>query len=204
MNKPLNVDLSTEPAKRPKRGLTRRFQMAQVGAVGVVGGLVAAAALVLPTPARAVDGCLVLLCFAAPSWRAIPQCVPPIRQVLFDLARGHVFPTCGMAGGGNSASHTWASAPGFCPPQYTRFYQGESQVIYSCDFLGAVSVSVNGAPFARTWWTMSGDSVTEFSPAAKAQMGAWDTRFDDDFAAWRSTLLPAQPVSPSDPGNQGS
>ena len=37
--------------------------------------------------ARAVDGCLVLLCFAAPSWRSIPQCVPPINQVLRDLAR---------------------------------------------------------------------------------------------------------------------
>ncbi|RZA15171.1 MAG: hypothetical protein EOP02_25220, partial [Proteobacteria bacterium] len=34
------------------------------------------------------DGCVVLLCLAAPSWRAIPQCVPPIRQLFRDLARG--------------------------------------------------------------------------------------------------------------------
>jgi hypothetical protein len=33
-------------------------------------------------PVAAVDGCLVLLCFAAPNWRAIAQCVPPIRDVL--------------------------------------------------------------------------------------------------------------------------
>ena len=59
-----------------------------------------------PTSARAVDGCLVLLCFAAPSWRAIPECVPPIREVLRDLARGRPFPTCAMAGAGNSARHS--------------------------------------------------------------------------------------------------
>ena len=102
------------------------------------------------TPARAVDGCLVLLCFAAPSWRAIPQCVPPIKQVLRDLARGKPFPTCGMAGAGNSASHAWANAPGYCPPQYTRLFEGESGPIYSCDYSSAISVSINSAPFART------------------------------------------------------
>jgi hypothetical protein len=162
--------------------------------------LVLAAALAsatAPRTANAVDGCLVLLCFAAPSWRSIPQCVPPIRQVLRDLARGKPFPTCGMAGTGNSASHAWASAPSYCPPQYTRVFYGESVPIYSCDYTGAVSVSINGAPFARTWWTMAGDSVTEFSPAAKAQLGSWDTRFDDDYAAWLASLPPPAPPTES-------
>lgn len=145
-------------------------------------------------PARAVDGCLVLLCFAAPSWRSIPQCVPPIKQVLRDLSRGKPFPTCSMAGGGNSASHSWASAPNYCPPHYTRVFNGESGPIYSCDYTGAVSVSVNGAAFARTWWTMDGDTVTEFSSAAKAQLGTWDTRFDDEYAAWLASLPPASPT----------
>ena len=148
-------------------------------------------------PARAVDGCLVLLCFAAPSWRSIPQCVPPIKQVLRDLARGKAFPTCGMAGAGNSASHSWASAPSYCPPQYTRVSYGESGPEYSCDYTGAVSVSVNGGAFARTWWTMDGNTVTEFSPAAKAQLGTWDTRFDDDYAAWLAALPPPAPVAES-------
>eukprot|EP01036_Dinobryon_divergens_P012369 gene12369-16659_t len=48
----------------------------------VYGALIATAMALAPTSARAVDGCLVLLCFAAPSWRAIPQCVPPVVQVL--------------------------------------------------------------------------------------------------------------------------
>ena len=145
------------------------------------------------TPARAVDGCQVLLCFAAADWRSIPQCVPPIKQVQRDLARGKPFPTCSMAGSGNTASHAWASAPSYCPPQYTRVFEGANGPIYSCDYTGAVSVSINGAPFARTWWTMTGDTVTEFSPAAKAQLRAWDTRFDVDYAAWLATQ--PQPVS---------
>lgn len=164
----------------------------------VLAFVVATTGALLPRAAQAVDGCLVLLCFAAPSWRSIPQCVPPIKQVLRDLARGKSFPTCSMAGGGNSASHAWASAPGYCPPQYTRLFDGESGPIYSCDYTGAVSVSINGAPFARTWWTMAGDTVTEFSPAAKTQLGTWDTRFDDDYAAWLASLPP--PAPPTDSG----
>ena len=66
-------------------------------------------------PAAAVDGCTVLLCLAAPSWGAIPQCVPPIRELFRDLARGRVFPTCGMSGPGNSAAHQWANPPTYWP-----------------------------------------------------------------------------------------
>ena len=127
------------------------------------------------------------------------------------IALGHVFGSSeaqheaallyGLAAskGGNSASHAWASAPTYCPPQYTRVSEGESGPIYSCDYTGAVSVSVQGAPFARTWWTMNGDTVTEFSPAAKAQLGTWDTRFDDDYAAWLAALPP--PAPPTDSGS---
>ncbi len=181
-------------ASHRRRPIVRssRWTLAWVLSLAVVlGGALA------PRAAHAVDGCLVLLCFAAPNWRSIPQCVAPIRQVLRDLARGKPFPTCGIAGAGNSASHAWASAPGYCPPQYTRVFDGESGPVYSCDYTGAVSVSINGAPFARTWWTMAGDSVTEFSPAAKAQLGTWDTRFDDDYAAWLAALPPPAPPTES-------
>jgi hypothetical protein len=147
-------------------------------------------------PARAVDGCQVLLCFAAANWRTIPQCVPPIRQVLRDLARGRSFPTCAMAGSGNAASHAWSNPPRDCPPQYTRTIDTEGGPIHTCDYIGAVAVSVNGAPYSRTWWSRSGDTVTEFSPAAKAQLGSWDTRFDDDHAAWLATLPPPAEQAP--------
>jgi hypothetical protein len=137
--------------------------------------------------ANAVDGCTVLLCLAAPTWRAIAQCVPPVRQVLRDLARGKAFPTCAMAGVGNSASHRWAAAPEFCPPQYTRSHEGSNGVVHTCDFSGAISVTVLGMPFSRTWWSTDGDAVTEFSAAAKAQLGSWDTRFDDDYTSWKTS-----------------
>lgn len=173
----------------PVTALARRFLMY------VVGALVAALAL-SPKPAHAVDGCLVLLCLAAPSWRAIPQCVPPVKQLFRDLSRGKSFPTCSMSGAGNTANHAWSNAPAFCPPQYTRVIDGESAPIYQCDYSGAISVSINGAPFSRTWWSFGGDSVTEFSPAAKTQLGTWDTRFDDDYAKWLASLPPPAPDTP--------
>lgn len=161
-----------------------------------VGCCLAAAMLAAATPpAFALDGCLVLLCLAAPSWRAIPQCVPPIRQLLRDLALGRVFPTCGMSGAGNTASHRWSAAPDFCPPQYVTVIEGESTPTYLCQFDGAVSVEIDGALWARTWWSMGGDTVTEFTDVAKATLGTWDTRFDDDFDAWQA----AQPPAPSEP-----
>jgi len=142
--------------------------------------------------AHAVDGCTVLLCLAAPSWRAIAECVPPIRQLLRDLALGRSFPSCAMSGAGNSASHGWSSVPNFCPKQYTRAWDGPNGTLYSCDYDGAITVMVNGAIFSQTWWSGAGDSVTDFSDQAKAQLGSWDTRFDDDFAAWL-----ARPVDPT-------
>ncbi len=145
------------------------------------------------TSVHAVDGCTVLLCLAAPSWRSIEQCVPPVRQVLRDLARGKPFPACTMAGAGNTASHDWSAAPDFCPPQYTRVYDGPHGPVYTCDYEGAISVTVDGVPFARTWWSMGGDSATDFSPTAKTQLGTWDKRFDDEFAAWLANQPSAAP-----------
>ena len=160
--------------------------------------LVAAMLSTATVPAMALDGCLVLLCLAAPSWRAIPQCVPPIRQLLRDLALGRAFPTCGMSGAGNTASHHWSSAPGFCPPQYITVIEAESAPSYLCQYDGAVSVEIDGALWARTWWSMRGDTVTEFTDVAKVTLGNWDTRFDDDYDAWLAAQPPAPPEPPSD------
>lgn len=144
---------------------------------------------------RAADGCLVLLCFAAPSWRSIPQCVPPIREVLDDLSRGRPFPSCSTAGAGNSAGHAWAQAPYNCPRQYTLFGDGDGSPFRHCGYTGVISVTIAGVPFTRTWWRFSGDTVTEYTPAAKAQLGSWDTRFDDDHGAWLATQPPASALT---------
>lgn len=149
-----------------------------------VAPLASAVLFLTPLTSHSADGCTVLLCLAAPSWRSIEQCVPPVRQMLRDLARGRPFPTCAMAGVGNTASHAWSAAPDFCPPQYTRAHDRPSGTFYTCDYDGAITVSVNGTLFTRTWWSMGGDSVTDYSPAARVQLGSWDPRFDAEFAAW--------------------
>lgn len=151
----------------------------------------------LSTSAFAVDGCKVLLCLAAPNWRNVQECVPTIQQLMRDLRRGRPFPVCDMSGNNNYGGHDWARAPAFCPPQYTREVFLENSIGYECQYEGAITTVVNGAVFTRTWWRDGGDSVTEYSAAAKAQLGQWDPRFDNDYAAWLAIQPP--PAAPDNP-----
>jgi hypothetical protein len=153
--------------------------------------LTSSVASLFPIQGKAADGCLMLLCLAAPSWQNVAQCADPVREVLRDLARGRPFPTCPMAGNGNIAENQWTNPPYFCPPQYTHSFEAPDNTVYDCDYVGAVTVSVNGSVWSRTWWSTSGrEAVTEFTPVAKAQLGSWNTRFDDDYAAWLASLPP--------------
>lgn len=165
-------------------GTTRAAATVRKLRAAVASAAVLSLSLLAPTAAHAVDGCLVLLCFAAPSWKSTLQCVPPIWQVLRDQAWGKAFPTCGMSGAGSSPGHVWARVPGNCPPQYTRVHEVESGPIYTSDYIGAITITIDGKPFTRNWWDMGGDTVTDFSPVAKSQLGTWDTWYDDDRAAW--------------------
>jgi len=153
-----------------------------------------AVAALLPVPARAVDGCLVLLCLAAPSWQNIAQCVDPVRQVLRDVARGRPFPSCAMSGPGSSAANQDSRIPDYCPVQYVHAVELESGTSYYCDYAGAVEVSVDGVLWSRVWWSPTGDSVTEFAAPARARLRTFDTRFDDDYARWLATQVPAPPA----------
>jgi len=156
----------------------------------------AALTMLAATPAIASDACKVLLCLAAPSWRDIPECVPPVRRVLRDLALGKPFPVCDMSSAGNGASHDWAAAPGFCPPQYTFTLELESGTRPECLYDGAITVRVDGQRFTRTWWSKSGDAVTDFSPVAKSRLGSWDPRFDREYASWLDAPPASAPVQP--------
>ena len=157
----------------------------------------ATALLAIPTSAMAVDGCKVLLCLAAPNWRNVRECVPTIEQLMRDLRRGRPFPVCNMSGNDNNARHDWAAPPPFCPPQYIREVFLENTVAYECQYDGAITTVVNGAVFTRTWWRDGGATVTEYSNAAKAQLGDWNRQFDDDFAAWLAVQPP--PALPDNP-----
>lgn len=102
-----------------------------------------------------------------------------------------------MAGAGNTAGNSWSSAPYFCPPQYTISVDGNDSTRYECRFNGAISTTINGALWTRTWWNFAGETVTEYTPAAKASLGIWDTRFENDYAAWLSALVPPPSSCPS-------
>jgi hypothetical protein len=177
-----------------------------------------------PQAARA-DGCTVLLCLAG-NWRNISQCVPPVRKALRDLALGRSFPMCAFAdlpavptwngSSGNQAQDPYplqANAPrsgaslrwaqdGFCPPQYRTPLENESGTVthHLCDFMGAIEVTVNGQLWNRTWWSTSGDSVTEWTDAARAALpqANSDDRFEREYQQWLQRQ-PAAPPSPSGP-----
>jgi hypothetical protein len=102
-----------------RRGcLAKQFGLAKASvAFACFAGLMAVA-----PPVAAVDGCLVLLCFAAPSWRAIPQCVPPIVKVLQDR-QGKGIPTCSMSPG-NSATPT-ANPPNYSAAVHAHDHDGK-------------------------------------------------------------------------------
>ncbi len=143
--------------------------------------------MALSAPARAVDGCKVLLCMAG-DWKHISQCEPTVRKALLDAGHGHPWPQCSM--GDDSASANQSVRPESCPAQYRSTIPGGAydKVVTSCPFTGVVQVVVAGEPWTRTWWSPSGDSVVEWLPAAKVAFAstpqAMDTRFDDDHAAW--------------------
>jgi hypothetical protein len=148
----------------------------------------------VPAPAMAADGCKVLLCLAG-NWSAIPTCVPPVREVLRDLALGRGFPTCAMSDGpANSASMSWAS-PSTCPPMYS-LYNAESGAWESCAYVGSFNVRVDDADWSTVWWTFGGDSSTRYMPVAKAKLGSLaDPKYDADQAAWDAAHPPAPPCT---------
>lgn len=163
--------------------------------------------LTAPTPARAVDGCKVLLCMAG-NWKQIAPCQSEVRQALRDIARGRGWPECKMGGAGNGTAGT-PIPPTACPIQYqtTRIEQLESgtRETIECPYTAVVTVAVNGVLWSKTWSSPTGETVTYWTPAARAgtsgAAGALDDQFDLDYAAWlarqAATPTPATPADPS-------
>lgn len=82
-------------------------------------------------PAHADDyGCTVLLCLANPAGpMAVAECVPSIKKLYRDLARGRAFPTCQMANasdapGGKSWAEHGVSYYDPCPAGTTALEAG--------------------------------------------------------------------------------
>jgi hypothetical protein len=155
--------------------------------------------LLAPPAAHAVDGCQVTLCIAG-NWRNISVCVPPVRQAMHDAAMGRGWPSCSMSSGGSSGTSTVTSVPtsqSTCPPMYANYMADQySQHYVGCRYTGVVSMTIDGQPWSTMYWDAAGNSVTEFSDAAKAKLGSanYDSQYDDDLAAW----IASHPDGPPD------
>jgi hypothetical protein len=162
----------------------------------IVTAAVALASALAAVPARAVDGCTVLLCLAGP-WQSIGECIAPVEQLFSDLWNGAPFPSCNLAnapnagsplGGSSSARNTmiggWGRAPDpNCPPQYVI---RAMRHFYTCQYTGVIRVTVNGVLWSSTYWSPTGSSVTNFTAAAQTQNMTQDPRWLADLAAYRA------------------
>jgi hypothetical protein len=157
------------------------------------------ASTITATPVRAADGCTVLLCLAG-HWQSIPECGPPVHSALRDLARGRGLPPCSLVSVGKGAdARVESSSAHNCPPQY-RERQRETasgRVAPHCAFDGVIHTTVDGVAWSDVWWSSDGRSVTNYSAAARAQLGpgGYDTQFDDDRAAWSAERSVHRPQS---------
>ena len=155
--------------------------------------LIALSFILLAAPAAyAVDGCKVTLCIAG-NWRNISTCVPPVRQAIHDSSLGRGWPTCDMSSSSSAGESTVAGTPTSqynCPPMYANYVSDQrSQRYVGCRYAGIVSVTIGGQPWSTLYWDADGNSVTAYSDAAKAQLGAgnYDTAYDDALAAWNAS-----------------
>lgn len=139
------------------------------------------------TSANAADGCKFLLCIAGP-WASISECVPTVREVFDDLAKGRPFPTCDMSGEGNSANNTWVTEQQ-CPIMY-RQYDAVDGNYLSCQYPGLINVYIDGALWSQVFWTTRGDTVTWYSDTARTELTKQpdslplDDTFANDLANW--------------------
>lgn len=130
---------------------------------------------IVPMMVHADDwACEVILCLANPQGAtAVTECVPPIKKLWRELAKGHAFPTCNMNTGGasgNSASHSWASGRN-CPAQY-RYWGGVDGSELMCEFNGVVTVKVAGQLYTRVWWNKNDSIIDDYSQGSVIPVGA--------------------------------
>lgn len=117
--------------------------------------------------------CEVLLCMANPAGpMAAGACVPPIKKLWKELARGHAFPTCSLGAGSNQTyvKHEQAS-PRNCLPAY-QYWGGPDNNVLMCDLGGVVTAVVDGKMTSRIWWRSETETVTEYSNGNYLQDGS--------------------------------
>jgi hypothetical protein len=178
---------------RPRTRLTA-WLAGTVVTVSAVFGLAAA------PQAKAADGCLVLLCLAG-NWKQIPMCVPAVKQVLRDIARGRPFPTCNSADAQNRPNFTWTNQ-GNCPVFYSQ-YNAENGSWLACNYPALITVNVNGQLWSEVFISMvSEDTSTRYTDGARQSLGERiDPKYDIDSGYWTANNPPAPTTEPSPQGS---
>jgi hypothetical protein len=169
-----------------------------------------------PAPARASEACTVLLCLAGnwrSIDQCVPPVRRMLRNLLlgrsFPICAFAAVPTLDLTtqpadspsgtanfppnattptnslSSGTQATLRWADET-FCPMQYRTVIEDDRSSTIVCTFAGAIEVTLGGQLWNRTWWSLSGDSVTEWTAAARSAVprSAADDRFDRDYEAW--------------------
>ncbi|RRS01178.1 hypothetical protein EIP75_21625 [Aquabacterium soli] len=164
----------------------RKHTLAAVSAACVAG----IATLAMHTTVYAADGCKFLLCIAGP-WKSIPLCVPTVKEVFRDIAKGHGIPSCSMSGAGNSAANNWVNSEQACPVMYRYYgdygYQG-------CRYPGQITVLVDGQPWSTVYWDMAGNTSTFWTDKARTALTSTpgsaplDTTYDTDYATYQKAF----------------
>jgi hypothetical protein len=94
-------------------------------------------------------GCEVLLCLANPAGpTAVAPCVPPIRRLWRELARGRPFPTCPMASGPGGRSFARPASRYYdpCPDGTAELPAGQLAELAAPMAAAPVPVSRSGSP----------------------------------------------------------
>ena len=186
--------------------------------------LIGAAAAILmgaAMPARALDGCKVVLCLAGP-WEGIPTCVSEIEQLFQDLRNGDPFPSCGFASGATyapnisnapalgaaSAENAWLaqSAPApdpNCPPQYVTRFDSGGRAKYGCRYAGMIPLRIDGQLWSKTYWTTGGGTVTELSAYAQSVWGVQGVKWIGDLQAYQAAHAAAAAAAAAQAGSGG-
>jgi hypothetical protein len=141
---------------------------------------------IVPLLGHADDwACEVVLCLANPQGAtAVSECVPPIRKLWRELAKGHAFPTCNMNTGdanGNSASHSWASGSN-CLAQYL-YWGGIDGSELMCKFNGVVTIKIASQLHTRVWWNVNESLTEDYSQRSVMPASAAPQEFQPVYAS---------------------
>lgn len=162
------------------------------------------------TPALAVDGCKVLLCFAG-NWRDISECRPEVEQALKDQAKGKGWPTCketqpdGSVKTDNSIVPRTVFGPS-CPywarqwtfvPEWGDITDKEVYGLWrmSCAVTEIMAVTIDGKPWKKSYLMPDGSTLDEWSPEALAAMAGVDLGPDALAAAEAAWIAAGSPTT---------